>query len=372
MSTKPKIALCLSGGGSRAVAYHLGCLKALHEHNILNNVSIISSISGGSLMLGLYAYSEEAFPAFEQKVKDLLKDGLVKKALKNYFFRFYPLVTIPIYLSLVLVASLRKLFGLGHESFPRLISRTNSLINAIESVVGDKLVSSKTRRNLEVVINSTNLDDGVAFRVGNCAVTSWKLNQKYGAIKNDFKLAEAIGASAAYPLFLPSYVRKVNFESGNSEWVTLSDGGVYENLGITPFFKKKEANIGFYHVNPDYVIACDAENESFNGKSSHLIIGRLANCFATTMNRVRSFNFRVLNDLKAQGEIKGFVLSTLSMSDSSLPNDLFNSVNRDEVIFYPTNFSAMSEDSIKKLSDRGYQVTSRLIREYVPELIGME
>lgn len=369
MEHSSKIALCLSGGGSRAVAYHLGCLKALDDYGILENVTTISSISGGSLMLGLYAYSDESFPEFEQKVKAVLRTGLAKKTLKGYLLRGYPFVTIPIFLGLILIQLGKKIFGVKWKTYPRILSRTNALIKAIESTIGDKLVTSKTRNNIEVIINSTNLDDGVAFRVGNLAITSWKLNRKFGTISNDFKLAEAIGASAAYPLFLPSYVRRVNFKDGGSEWITLSDGGVYENLGVTPFFKREDTSVGYPPVNPDYIIACDAEIESFPTKSGHLIISRLSNCFSTTMKRVRSFNFKVLNDLKAQGKIKGFVLSMLSMSDNAIPNDHFDIVSQEEVLSYPTDFSAMSEENIKKLSDRGYQITSRLVREYLPELI---
>ena len=47
------IALALSGGGIRAMAFHLGVLRWLAENKSLEQVSHISTVSGGSLILGL-------------------------------------------------------------------------------------------------------------------------------------------------------------------------------------------------------------------------------------------------------------------------------------------------------------------------------
>ena len=52
--TKPNnIALALSGGGIRAMVFHLGVLKYLSEQNKLEEISHISTVSGGSLIIGL-------------------------------------------------------------------------------------------------------------------------------------------------------------------------------------------------------------------------------------------------------------------------------------------------------------------------------
>src|SRR4029077_6853858 len=46
----PKIGLALSGGGSRAIAFHLGCLSALNRLGLLDRVAILSTVSGGSVI----------------------------------------------------------------------------------------------------------------------------------------------------------------------------------------------------------------------------------------------------------------------------------------------------------------------------------
>src|SRR5919106_1722923 len=73
---EPTIGLALSGGGSRAIAFHLGCLRALHDLGILDRVKVLSTVSGGSVIGALYALSDEPFPAFEQRVRTTLRRGL--------------------------------------------------------------------------------------------------------------------------------------------------------------------------------------------------------------------------------------------------------------------------------------------------------
>jgi len=50
----PRLGLALSGGGVRSASYSIGALKALDEVGILQNVDIISSVSGGSYALYWY------------------------------------------------------------------------------------------------------------------------------------------------------------------------------------------------------------------------------------------------------------------------------------------------------------------------------
>ncbi|MEF9672493.1 patatin-like phospholipase family protein [Pseudomonas sp. PCH446] len=45
-------ALALSGGGVRAMAFHLGVLKYLAEQQALERLTQISTVSGGSLLVG--------------------------------------------------------------------------------------------------------------------------------------------------------------------------------------------------------------------------------------------------------------------------------------------------------------------------------
>jgi NTE family protein len=81
----PKIGLALSGGGSRAIAFHLGCLRALNRLGLLDRVAILSTVSGGSV-IGAYLHAHRGdFAAFEVKIRELLSQGLVAPMCRKLF-----------------------------------------------------------------------------------------------------------------------------------------------------------------------------------------------------------------------------------------------------------------------------------------------
>src|SRR5262249_1848307 len=85
----PKVGLALSGGGSRAIAFHLGCLRALHRLGLLDRVAILSTVSGGSVV-GAYFHAHfhgggGDFAAFEAKIPALLAPGLAAPLFRKLF-----------------------------------------------------------------------------------------------------------------------------------------------------------------------------------------------------------------------------------------------------------------------------------------------
>src|SRR5438876_3356506 len=48
----PAIALCLSGGGYRAMLFHVGTIWRLNQLGLLRNIARVSSVSGGSITAG--------------------------------------------------------------------------------------------------------------------------------------------------------------------------------------------------------------------------------------------------------------------------------------------------------------------------------
>ena len=79
------VGLALSGGGSRAIAFHLGCLRALHDLNLLSRVQVISSVSGGSVISAMYAYSNDSFREFDARIVELLSEGLHRDIFREVF-----------------------------------------------------------------------------------------------------------------------------------------------------------------------------------------------------------------------------------------------------------------------------------------------
>ena len=85
----PKIGLALSGGGSRAIAFHLGCLRALSRLGLLDRVAILSTVSGGSV-IGAYFHVHfhgegGDFASFKAKIRDLLRQGLAAPMCRKLF-----------------------------------------------------------------------------------------------------------------------------------------------------------------------------------------------------------------------------------------------------------------------------------------------
>src|SRR3954451_22719446 len=82
---EPRIGLALSGGGARAIAFHLGCLRALDELGLLRRGSVLSTVSGGSVIGAAYSLHEGPFGDFETKIRDLLRRGLAKSMSRSLF-----------------------------------------------------------------------------------------------------------------------------------------------------------------------------------------------------------------------------------------------------------------------------------------------
>src|SRR5690242_7581807 len=87
MSDAParKVGLALSGGGARAIAFHLGCLRALKHLALLDKVAVLSTVSGGSVIGACYQAHPGDFASFEAKVRSILSQGLAKPMAKKLF-----------------------------------------------------------------------------------------------------------------------------------------------------------------------------------------------------------------------------------------------------------------------------------------------
>jgi NTE family protein len=78
----PGPALCLSGGGFRATLFHLGALIRLNEMGVLSRIRVITSVSGGSIVNGalaarwtdLRADANGVFTNFESVVADPVRE----------------------------------------------------------------------------------------------------------------------------------------------------------------------------------------------------------------------------------------------------------------------------------------------------------
>lgn len=389
---KASIGLALSGGGSRAIAFHLGCLRALHEIGVLERVQVISTVSGGSVVGGMYAAHQGSFPAFEAKVRGLLSKGLVRPAIRKtlttsegiravYCWSVLAFVNTAFsILSALLWAFSRLLpakqrrswvFDRVHAPLRRFASRTTIFRRTLdEDVFNGVRLSELPASGPLLIVNATDLRTGSAFYFSARSSGSWRLGE---IASPDFTLGHAVAASAAYPLLLPALDENLAFNqkdgSRRVERVTLADGGVYDNLGLAPLWPGRDPSISLNVSDVDAIICCRAGYGLRFDPPSQSLLTRLQSAFTCIHDRAQNASMKRLFDLRQFGTLKYVLLPYLGQDDKRLkfaPEDL---VTREEAYDYPTDFSRMPVEWIEKLSRRGYQLTLASAAEHWPELL---
>ena len=381
------IGLALSGGGSRAVAFHLGTLRALEDLKLLDEVDIVSGVSGGSVMTGLLGYTESPFANIDRDAVKFLRRGLVLPTLKKVLnpARFLPLlwnffaVALPILatdLMAWIVSFARSLFpalrpaanAVLRFSWPlrRRYSCTHVIADAIADAVGTQNCDAPTRQGKSIVFNACELRTGTAFRMSNERFGTWRFGW---APASELPVADAVTASAAYPPFLLPFDWMRPFEQHGeptTRRVIVTDGGVFENLGVSVMEPGRDPQFSAIAYNPDIIIASDAGTGQFTGEAMPLSWPkRMTQVVSAVMRKVQDATKTRLHDHAKSGSIDGFIYAALGQIDRRVPLKPANWVDREEVIHYPTDFSAMSVEDIRRLSARGEAITRALVTQYL-------
>ncbi len=229
------IAVCLSGGGFRAALFHGGALRRLNELGVLSQVRTVSSVSGGSIASGLLA---TVWPRLERDGHRFTNlETLFERPLRAFCgrnIRNWPL-----------------LWGrLDPRNWPRLLSSsfsaTDLLAAEYERLLGPVRLSDLPDHP-RFVFCAANLQTGVSFELSTRSIGDYVLGY---AEPGGFTLAEAVAASSSFPFAFPPLVRAVDVQSftgGDSRAlaagfrpgprIALTDGGVYDNMGLEPAWK---------------------------------------------------------------------------------------------------------------------------------------
>ena len=234
------LAVCLSGGGYRAALFHAGALRRLNEAGLLNRARTFSSVSGGSISNALLA---KVWP-------QLQADG------SGVFTNFATLFEQPLQAFCARDIRTGPLLWkrLNPLNWPKLASATFSAIDFLVEEYRQHLVGSLTLAQLprapRFVFCAANLETGVNFEFSAERMGDYVLGYTVPASPvGTTLLAEAVAASSAFPLF-PPLVRDfpaATFHGGDAKAlptgiqlsgrVKLTDGGVYDNMGLEPAWK---------------------------------------------------------------------------------------------------------------------------------------
>jgi NTE family protein len=241
-------ALCLSGGGYRAMMFHAGCLWRLNEAGLLGTLKRISSVSGGSIAAGVLGMNWKGLNATANAPST----------------RFKELVIGPI--REMASTTVDEGAVLGGIFLPGTIS--DHVAGKYKSVLFGKTTLQDLPDEPRFVINATNVQSGVLMRFSKPYIRDYRV----GKILNPtLPLAVAVAASSAFPPVLSPCEIKVadygmKFEPATegedlnrppfTSDLVLSDGGVYDNLGLETAWKRYDTILvsdggAHYQAQPD-------------------------------------------------------------------------------------------------------------------------
>jgi predicted acylesterase/phospholipase RssA len=272
------IGLCMSGGGYRAAAFHLGTLAYIEKLALGKNLSAISTVSGGTFTGTKYIISlveKQSFSHFFSeyyyalKNTHLLAEGLeALAAQKNDVAsgRQDLIVSMAQVYSETLFC---KKDASGNPSTPYYF---DTILNG-EQPIGD------------VMLNATDFRSGIAFRFQRSADKHATIGNFYNNIDSrdaaKIRLADIVAASSCFPggfepLSFPydftwqggEIPERVTFAFPTERSATdaadprgpvpLMDGGVYDNQGLESLLLADERN----NHNLDLVIISDVDKPS--------------------------------------------------------------------------------------------------------------
>jgi NTE family protein len=222
------LGICVSGGGYRAMLFHLGALWYLSDAGILKDAARISSVSGGSITSGQLA----------------LRWNTIAYGTAGDRDRFRSLVVEPIRKMASTTIDVQSVLG-G-------IFLPGSISDRIMKRYDDMLYGGATLDQLpdtpRFVINATSVQSGALFRFSKPYIRDYRV----GMIeKPKLRVSQAVTASSAFPPVLSP----VRLKLRNEDWVPntgepalqkppyttdvrLTDGGVYDNMGIETAWKR--------------------------------------------------------------------------------------------------------------------------------------
>lgn len=323
MTAEKKLGLSLSGGGYRAAAFHLGTLRKLHEMGVLQQVDVMSTISGGSITGAYYCLNNKDFEAFEKHMLEALGH---KDVIKQVFLSFTFIRTV-LFLLVFFVPAIYVLFthyawlspiliGLLLYLFVRFQFAIFPVSKEIEKAYNKFFYKNATLSQLcnrpLLAIGSTNLQTARPFTFSRLKMedSSYAFLDPPVKFKHDeFPVARAVMASSCVPFaFTPVHIDQVYYESPADMLRVepqLVDGGVYDNQGIQKLTQKGS----MYAC--DIVITSDAGNKlPFAGSYNNLLI-LLIRTMDVFMARIK--NFQMVQDIYDNAANAGRQMAYLSL-----------------------------------------------------------
>lgn len=343
-------ALCLSGGGYRAMVFHVGVLWRLYEAGKLKDMKRISSVSGGSITAAVLG----------------LKWGRLSFQPARIAADFVPEV----------VAPLRRLAGETIDAEAIIIGGLfpGRISDRVAAAYDSHLFKGATLQALpdapRFVINATNVQSGVLWRF----MKPYMRDFRVGEVKvPTVTLAQAVAASSAFPPVLSPFELRLDPdafepESGHDlQWppftsrVILTDGGVYDNLGLETAWKRYTTILV---SDAGGKIEAEEEPKSDWARHSYRVLNLVD-------NQVRSLRKRqTIDSFKAKTRKGAYWGIRTDIRNYGLPDAFECPLDRTtRLADTPTRLKRMPDELQERLINWGYAVCDAALRRYVdPDL----
>ncbi|MFC5696187.1 patatin-like phospholipase family protein [Pseudomonas sp. GCM10022186] len=324
-----RIGLALSGGGFRAAAFHLGVMRQLESWGLLNKLDLITCVSGGSIAGATVVLNWTASDKLDRldrflRTQSIAVSSVIGGSLDPFNTRLEKLA----------------------DSYDKHLFR-NSRLSALSS--GPRLY-----------LNSTNLATGnlFAFVAGGgkpCEIGEHELGF---VLAPDYPISHAVAASSAFPPVFPPLRLDPDIypPAAAMEYVTLTDGGVYDNMGVNPLLRDRNEL--------DYVIVSDGGKPFANDvrptESGAMV---LKEGLDIMMEQIRGLEFDRLQHRHLAGKgPKPLWFSIDSRKGESQPGDAAFASAID------TNLRRLSEEEMAVLGRHGASLVKARVDQYAPEL----
>ena len=347
------IGLALSGGGYRAMVFHVGALIRLNEVGLMRKIKRISSVSGGSITAGVLGTSW----------KDLKFNNDVAVNFDVVVERVRQMADTTVDAGAIIGGIL--LPGSISDRVAKAYDKT--LFNGAKL---DDLPDDFQPGNPRFVINATNIQTAALWRFSRNYMGDYLV----GLVERpNVSLAAAVAASSAFPPVLsPSeldieqpvvntpgaYLHKEPY----TKTAILSDGGVYDNLGLETIAKRYTT-----------LLVSDAGQKIAPEPNPHRDWARHSlRVLDTVDNQVRSLRKRHLIDSYERKDHTGTYWGIrTSFADYKLTDDPLKCLTRNPIPLaeIPTRLEAMPRDVQDRLMNWGYAICDAALRAHIDQAL---
>lgn len=284
ISKTTKVGLVLSGGGLRALLFHLGVLKWCAEKGYFDRIDHVSSVSGGSWCVGcILGHSGGNWPTevgFLESVLPEIKSTLTNGSLRKQILAQALLAPGLIFRSRIRILSkvFRKYWGLTgflcdlkekpQFHFNGTTFETGKRWSFSQKFMGDYLFGYSSNPNI-LIADAVAASSGFPFAAGPLELTT----DEFSWWEGSYGMGKSSAVRASFPR------------------IHIWDGGVYENTGLEPVFKS-----GILQHGLEFLIVADAA-EPFPQVAWMSFFSRGLRLLFIAMEQVRSLRARQIVDV---------------------------------------------------------------------------